>query len=312
MKIELGIKTLYSFYSYNPRTGVSTPLLENMVPNTILTSGRNQMSQQLWFSACQVGNNNTPPNAGQTGLQGYVAGTANVVNDEHGAQGAAPYYGWRRKTFRFAAGPIGNENLTEVGIGWATSGATLVARALIVDVNGDEITITPLADELLDVVVEVRLYPPTGDSIGTVDLNGVTYNYIFRASEVTSTTWWGQRIGTPIGEYSESGSDWRAFDGEIQTIDLAPSGTSADCDNSNQTDLAYSNNSYEQEMQCDCGTGGWNLAGGIRSIQISTTHGRYQTQFGEDPGALGNKVPKDATFTMEMVWVVGWVEEVLP
>ena len=62
-----------------------------------------------------------------------------ITDDIYGAQASAPYYGWRRKTFRFAVGSgIANENLNEVGIGWDTiEGAYLATRALIVDISGN-------------------------------------------------------------------------------------------------------------------------------------------------------------------------------
>jgi hypothetical protein len=316
IQIEFGIKTFYKIESFNPRTGKITPL-SGWFGNTVLDSGRNQMSQQPWFTSCQVGNNSTAPQQTDTGLLGYVDGTTDTVADDHGAQGSAPHYGWRRKVFQFDPGAIGGQNLAEVGIGWGTSGATIATRALIEDVGGSQITITPLADEFLWVTAEVRYYPPTGDVTGTVTLNSVVYNYIFRAAEVTNTTWWGSRIGEAIGQYSAANTDWIAYDGLLGTVEQAPSGLSAPCDNQDQTNLPYSNNSYEQKMQCNCGAGSgignaWNLTNGIRSILISTTAGRYQTQFGEDPGALGNPIPKDDTFTMEMVWLLNWVEEVIP
>ena len=59
-------------------------------------------------------------------------------------------------------------------------------------------TITPLADEILDVVVEVRYYPPLTDTTGTVTLNGIDYDYIIRAASITNVAGWGEFIGNKI------------------------------------------------------------------------------------------------------------------
>ena len=95
--------------------------------------------------------------------------------------------------------------------------------------------------------------------------------------------------------------------------DPTPNVVPAACDNANQFNLAYASLTYYVDMQCDCGPTGWNLgAPGIRTIRIRTTAGDFQTQFGEDPGALGNTIPKDVNFTMSLIWRLGWGEATIP
>ena len=114
---NVGIKTFYKFYSVNPNT-LDRVALTGWCSNSILTSGRNEMANRNWFTSCQLGTDSTSATSTQTGLLGYVAGTSTITDDIYGAQASAPYYGWRRKTFRFAVGSgIANENLNEVGIG---------------------------------------------------------------------------------------------------------------------------------------------------------------------------------------------------
>jgi hypothetical protein len=275
-------------------------------------------NQNDWFAYCQVGTDNTAPAIGQTGLLGYVAGTNNIQETVTGAESVAPYYGWKRKRFRFDPGETSG-NLNEVGIGWAgTSGATLVTRALIVDINGDQTTITPLPTEILDVVVEVRYYPPLTDATGTVVLNSVTYNYIVRAANVTSSTAWAVNIGSKIQSIATSNADWSGYDNDIGTIDQSPNGVSTPSDNSNDYTNAYSNNSYQIVFGMIVGPGtanssGWYITTGklLRSILFKTTAGWYQIQF-DSQASPGNGVPKTDLFTMQVQFVLGWDEQVIP
>jgi hypothetical protein len=59
-------------------------------------------------------------------------------------------------TWRFGEG-IAAGNIAEVGLGWGN--ATLWNRARIKDAQGKPTVITVFADEYLDVVSEIRVYP---------------------------------------------------------------------------------------------------------------------------------------------------------
>ncbi len=285
--------------------------LTGWMPNQILDAGRNIMATSSnWAgvgSKCQVGTNSTTPLATDTQLLGYVAGTATQQAHSSGAQSSSPYFGWDLMTYRFGVGAA-EGILSEAGVGWSTAdGPYLISRALIVDGGGTPTSVTVLANEFLDVTYQLRYYPPLGDTLETVTLNGVSYDLISRASAVTS---WGGNIGQAIGQRSLTNSDWQAYDGDVGTIVQAPSGVSAQCDNANQFNQSYSNNSYRIDMQCDTGSTGWNLGAGIRSIRIKTNAGDFQTQFNATSG--GARVPKDTNFTMELVWRLGWTAAVIP
>jgi len=262
-----------------------------------------------WLTSCQVGTDGTEPSKNDTALLGYFAGSSTITTTTSGNSSSAPYYGWKRKTWRFAEGTV-NANLSEAGVGWGTTGSTLVSRARILDpVSLNPTTITPLIDELLDVMYEMRYYPPLVDVIGPqVTLFGTVYNTITRAASVTGGLW-SSFIGSKIGQYSPNGDWWVAYSDVLGTILTGPTGIFESCDNGNQYDSAYSANSYEMKVNCGTGATGWNVAGGIRSISISTTAGAYQTQFNEvgtvDP--LG-KIPKDISLGMTMAWTLNWAE----
>ncbi len=266
-------------------------------------------TQASWLTHCHVGRGSTPPTATDTQLEDFVVATATVVANSDSTQGSAPYFGWRRKTFRFAVGAgHGGQNLSEAGIGWNTAGSVLVSRALIIDPDTQlPTTVTPLADELLDVTYELRYYPPLSDALNSVTLNGVNYDTITRAANVTDAIW-SDYIGESIGILGTAVSYWKAYDGNIGTLTQLPSGSSVNIDNATAYNLAYSNNSYQRKMGASCGSSGWNLGAGIRSLAILTKAGAFQTQLNANPG--GTTVPKTVSYTMIFEWVLNWSEYV--
>jgi hypothetical protein len=285
--------------------------------NQVLDAGREIMATSTnWAgqgSKAQVGTDDTEPVAGDTQLGGYVAGTAVIHNHDFGAQGSAPYYGWDLTTYRFAQGDA-EAVLSEAGVGWSVSdGPFLITRVLIVDSFGAPTDAVVLGDEYLDLVYELRYYPPLTDVLGTQTFDGVVYDTIARAALVTS---WGDNIGETLGQRSESISDWSAFDGDIGTIVQGPSGIRVSCDNKNQFNLGYQSNSYEIDMQCDCGIGtgvgdAWNLALGIRSIRIRMNGGWFQIQFNAQ--GTGARIPKNVSKQI-VAWIfrLGWTAEAIP
>ena len=315
--INVGIKTRYKFIAVNPET-LEERDLSGWCENILLTSGRNELAKRDWFTYCQVGTSATLPAVGQTGLLGFVAASNNIQEDVSGTQGSVPYYGWRRKRFRFDPGEaVGN--LNEVAIAWAgTAGANCVTRALIVDINGVQVTVTPLVTEILDVVIEVRYYPPLSDSTGTVVFDGVTYDYIARAAVVTNTSAWANTIGTQIRSYAVVNGDWSAYDDNISTIDLGPNGVPVSSDNSNDYTNTYSENSYQIVFGMIVGPGtlntsGWYITTGklLRSLLIKTTAGWYQIQF-DSQASPGFGVPKTNSYTMQVQFILGWQEQAIP
>lgn len=302
--INIGMKGFLRLQCVNRFSGKITQDT-GWFPNTILTAGRNIMADFNFTTYCQVGTNSTVPTANDTTLPGYIDGTSNIVAQSDGQSGSAPYYGWKRKTFRIAPGLIGGENLQEAGIGWAVSGATLISRALILDpILQTPTVITPLVDEFLDVSYELRYYSPTVDVVGPqVVLDGVTYNTLTRAANV-SGAFWSNYIGEKIGVYAHK-DYWVSYDGDIGTVLTGPSGVGKVCDGAGQFNSAYNSNSYEVKMTCPAGATAWNQD--IRSILISTRAGQFQTQFNAvgtvDP--LG-KIPKNTNYAMLMEWTIGW------
>lgn len=308
--LRFGMKGFMRVQVWRPDYILHRPRIDTgFFPNQILNNGRNNMNtQSSWLNYCRVGTDNTAPTALDTQLGNQKAYTNTVESNTTSTEGSAPYFGWRRKRFRFDVGAgHGGFNLSEAGIGWDTTGSTLISRALIIDpITQLPTTVTPLADEILDVTYELRYYPPLGDSTNSVTLNGVDYDTTTRAVAVTGSRW-SDDIGTAIGQYSPNNAAWSAWDGALGDItDASPDGTSAALDNDDQVNESYSANSYQIVMVANCGPTGWNLGAGIRCINIKTTAGEYQTSFSSNPG--GSTIPKTTDYTMQMKWVLSWSE----
>lgn len=151
--------------------------------NIVLTTGLERMAVDTWIDRCCVGTGNSTPVASQVALDNFLASTTTAaagVSDTGGIQvTTAPYYWFGRRTWRFAVG-VATGNISEIGLGWGNT--TLWNRALVKDIAGNPTTITVLADEYLDVVSEVRVYPQesTG-SFNLVDKMGAvisTHSYV--------------------------------------------------------------------------------------------------------------------------------------
>lgn len=267
-------------------------VLADWFPNLILNGGLDRMGANAdYLNWCQVGSGSTAPVATQTALVNRIAGTNTHQNNANGAQASAPYYGWLRRTYRFAQG-VAAGNLSEVGVGWATSGS-LFSRALILDGGGSPTTITVLSDEVLDVTYELRRYPGTVDLTGTVVLDGVTHNWVSRASGVTIAAQWGGADVMALDNAS-------AYNGDIGAVTAsAPSGTTGLL---TATPLAYSSGSYTRATTVSAGLNDGNLSGGIRSILLQRNAGgvgRYQIQF--DPA-----IPKGNTKVLSLTIQHSW------
>jgi len=174
--------------------------------NIVLDTGLARMSVGTWLDRCCVGTGNTTPLATQTQLDAFKASTTTTQGAiEAGIQVTVlPYYMWLRSTYRFGEG-VAAGNISEVGLGWAN--ANLWNRALVKDTNGNPTTITVLADEYLDVIAEIRVYPQEtlSGSFNLLNKAGAivsTHTYIGRPWYYAPQNNYGQMLIASIGIYS--------------------------------------------------------------------------------------------------------------
>lgn len=192
--IHTGLQGFYKLIKHkgdadgNPIPG-TTEVVADWFPNLITDNGKNHFGSQFnYVQYCQVGTGNTAPSVGDTALANRVGSTNqnDGTNPVYGAQGAPPYFGWTRKTYRFGLG-VAVGNLAEVGVGPAAVG-NLFSRALIVDGMGAPTVITVLGDEILDVVYELRCYPVLTDLPGNIILESINRSTVMRAAVATTAS----------------------------------------------------------------------------------------------------------------------------
>lgn len=278
---------------------ISSRKLAGPFKNLIVDQGLDRMGDHdFYIYSCQVGSGNATPDPADTSLQTWVAGVNGVFSTNKTVQASsAPYYVALINTYRFGVG-VAAGNLSEVGVGWGTSGATLYSRALIVDSGGTPTTITVLSDEVLDVTYELRVYPPTTDVTGTITISGNDYDYIIRACSINQAK---SAVGVGWGSESNSGSSaglgWgqEAYSGAISTIFSQPSGQIGGA--SSRTAAAYTGGTYYRDLQYVYSI--TSVTSAIRSVIWASGFSTYQTQF--DP-----PIPKDNTNQLTLVFRHSW------
>lgn len=294
LNVEIGLTGYFIFEATNIHTGVKRTVAE--FPNLILDAGLERMGVGSYLDVCRVGTGNSTPTAPQTQLDNKIASTDTVLTKSYGAQPTAPYYGWRRITFRFAAGTA-TGNLSEVGVGWGntTTDNTIYCRARILDGVGSPTTINILADEVLDVIYEIRAYPPLTDVVVSgLDLGMSTHTATVRAASVTDGAFWGADLGYEVVFVQ---SLWTAlYNGTIGAITTTPSEFGASAD---PTNLSYVPLSRTKKSNLNLSLTQGNLAGGITSLDTRTTIGRYQIGFSP-------AIDKTASRTLRLDLQVSW------
>ena len=295
MSKQLGFSGHFTLVAVNADTGESRELAS--FDNLITDIGLERLGSGGAVGFCHVGSGSAAPVATNTALASFVASTALTGSTVSGAQATAPYFGWTRFTYRFAAG-VAAGNLSEIGISWTSTSGNLFSRALIKDSGGTPTTITVLSNEFLDVTYELRMYPPTTDSTFTTVIGGVTYDCVLRASEVTDGSWaWRPFIVEQGASFANPrGNTALAYDGTLGAITATPSGTGAGLD---ATDNAYVANSKSRSAVLSATLGGANFTGGIDVIYFLTRMGTYQVSFNPP-------IAKDNTKTLAVNAAVSW------
>lgn len=140
--------------------------------NLVLDSGLNRLSVGRADLQLNIGTGNSTPVVTQTNLDAYLASTTSVQTQTSGRNMTNPSvpYWWGQRTFRFNPG-VGTGNIAELGLAWANNAC--FNRALVKDISGNPTVIQKLADEYLDVLVEVRVYPQVNIS-GSFNLRDKT------------------------------------------------------------------------------------------------------------------------------------------
>lgn len=296
----------FKFEAFKPdANGIEVPGTRRVVAdwfdNLITNNGLNLLGaggnyDTLVLAACRVGTGSTPAAFTDTGLVSHLAATTTQQSNTTGAQGTAPYFGWRRKTFRFALGAVVG-NIAEVGIFTALTGGSMFSRALI-EAAGVPTTITILADEQLDVVYELRNYAQVGDTTwGPATISGVDYSGTVRAALVTEPgnnggAWAPGNSNANVGlTQNVSTSTVGAFLRATQTLGPVtgePAGTRYESTSTGRSAASYVADSLYRDHTFVWDLNEGNAPGGVGSLRLTTNFGAYQL-------SITPLIPKDAT-----------------
>lgn len=310
---HIGLEGIVHFKFTNSKTG---EVREYEFKNLVLNSGIDYyMTSNYWFiSGCILGSSSVPPVATDTTITNILGTSTTFQTSGVGGSNTTtlPYYTSFYWTCRFIEG-VATGNIAQVAMAYGSVNAAnntydgLFSKALVKDSNGTPITITKLADEVLDVTYTLRIYSPSSDVTGTTTISGVNYDYIVRAASADSWT----LNGKPVSSIPTA----TAYTGTIGTNLGTPSGSSANATTKTFGTYAVGTHTRTATIFWDLNQG--NLSGGIRSVYLGFGNYSYgtgvyfQIQYTANPAHPDTTVtiPKDATkrLTLKYQFTVGRV-----
>lgn len=192
-----------------------------------------------------------------------------------------------------------NGNLTEFGFFTASTSGSLFCRQLFKDGGGTPTTIVKTSSDQLRITYELRVYPPTVDTSGTISISAVNYDWTGRAQGVGGSGW--GNVLAAIGDFDSNAINTsvafsRAY--ETQTLSsitgAGPSGAATGP--STRSVATYVNGNYYIDNTEKWEPGVANYATGIGA----TVYGSFfQTSWNP-------KFSKDNTKRLTLVTRISW------
>lgn len=279
--------------------------------NLILDAGLDRLGsgfQSATLAYARVGTGSSTPIASQVQLDSQIAvsgsgGSATSTSNE----GAPTYRSTLTYTFAFAQGAVVG-NVTEVGIGWGTTGATLFSRALILDNTGSPTTITLVSIDQLTVFYRIRISPPLTDGTGVLTLGSTNYSYTTR---ILNAATFGQTqylfhygfeyFGQP---YSTATTTFGAGASLAAITASNPVGTqSGSVPTANAVPNTYTNGTFYRDSVVTWPISSGNATGGIQAIMMpfGTPYQPFRYQI-----VFGTPIPKSSTNVLTLTIRFSW------
>lgn len=301
---SVGLAGRFCLTFTNTKTG---EVREYEFNNLILNSGLDRYGAMTgnWdhIEGCILGTSTDEPVVTQTTMSGILGSSTTVQasNDSFASNTTTlPYWTKAYRTFRFNTG-VATGNISQIAIGWgiSTSANTyqgLFSLARVRDSGGNPITITKLADEVLDVRYELQIIAPQYDSTGTVNIGGVAYNYIARPHYVQA---WRANYPIRAGNYSTAGM---VYDVGLVAQNTYISGTYSTCEGTfiNPSPAG----TFVSTATIYAGLNSGNISGGFRTATLDFYGHKWQIQYSN--ASNGSRVPKDATKTMRLNFAISF------
>lgn len=293
---------------------IISPWQGNLITDAGLNSLGSQASNYDNLLFCRIGTGNTAPANGDTALVAQVGATSTDGTGGGYDYNSTGKYVWRRVAKRFAAGSVSGVNLAEVGMGNSSSSA-LFSRSLIKDTGGSPTTLTLAADEVLDVLYELRCYLPANDTEVPATIDGSANTVTIRYSEkLIQLQNWAARIGFPFkiaSSGSESGYSEYVMCSAVETFPSAATGWMSDGTGARATVTGgtYTADTFSISFTLSWGLTSSNFATGIGAVLVGTADGatgRERCAYGPWAYGFSTKLNKTsartATVTIGLTW----------
>jgi len=300
---HIGLEGIVHFKLTNSKTG-ETRQFE--FKNLILDSGLNRfaVSGNL-ITGCILGSSGTTPVVSDTTISNILGSSTTLQANGEGSSNTTvlPYYTSRYWTYRFIEG-VATGNISQVAMTYGSVNTIentysgLFSLALVKDSNSTPITITKLADEVLDVTYTLRIYVPELDTTGVTDISGVAYNYTVRAAQAA---FWTLFYSFPH-VYEAI-----AYTEAIGSLTSKPSGSQAS--HTSSTMSAYVAGSFTRDIAILWDLNQGNI-GGIRSVYLTLGRISYtktiRFQINYSNAIDGTAIPKDDTKRLTLNYRFTW------
>jgi hypothetical protein len=295
ISLHLKMKGAYKFViDRADGTKEETPWIDNLILNTGLNQLGNSESFVGVTDRLQVGTGTIPPDVLQTRLQVFLASTQFQGVFSSVNKGAPFFETESTFGYTFAQGAVVG-NITEVGVcPGAGNNTDLFSRTLIVDEQGVPTALPIVALDRLTVFYKITTFPTLEDGSGSFVINGVTYNYVSRASNVASfgtsgnflTPYFFSRLaGVNTADETTNG---------LAAVTSQPSGIRA------SSNICV-NDPYVQDSHQTKGVVTFNINTSNFPIKAMTCGFGGQTQFVVTPA-----IPKTNTNELKMKFVYSW------
>lgn len=289
------------FYTLRKRCALTGKVKQEVGPfrNKITNIGLNRAGSGTILTRCYVGTGTNPASETDTTMGTFTVSTGTITSVAT-APVSPTWFAQAAYTCTFAAGAISG-NITEVGVGWATSPLNaLWSRELIVDGSGNPITLTVLSNEILDVVYTIRYYLDTADFSGSFTLNSIVYNYTGRITLAGS-----HRIQLSANPQDGPGIiQTYGTNMALGPITGNPTGTISD--GGSPTQLAYTNGSYSRDCRTNWVLTQGNLAGGLKGFTTSTASSSSPIITATHQFLLATPIPKTNLNTFSITMRITW------
>ena len=140
------------------------------------------LAPSSYFLYIHYGTGNGTPSASDTSLFSFLGyGTPNYAEDVRTQKPEEGWFSWQRKIQLSETTAVGS-TITEVGIAYGTTAATLVTHAMLKDMNGNQISILKTSTDLINIYATVFVhYAALGFDSGSIHI--IPYSGASRQSQ---------------------------------------------------------------------------------------------------------------------------------